>query len=178
MKAAALSTRDSTAALRRTAHAENSISEGLPDWVRQFDSPRMDHRRETRRWHDLRRHWLQAVQAFKDKKWQVCYDYASEAIRLNPRKTVLFEEPQPISCRHWISHLMLFLWSCHRQWRQLLELLFLSTLTIFSNHLPMRLSFMRFLARACTVPLKCKTPARPYHAFAARLSRNSALREV
>ena len=23
---------------------------------------------------------------FKDKNWQLCYDYASEAIRLNPRK--------------------------------------------------------------------------------------------
>ena len=27
-----------------------------------------------------------AVKAFKDKNWQLCYDYASEAIRLNPRK--------------------------------------------------------------------------------------------
>uniref|UniRef100_A0A7S3AQP2 J domain-containing protein n=1 Tax=Haptolina ericina TaxID=156174 RepID=A0A7S3AQP2_9EUKA len=29
----------------------------------------------------------QAVKAFKDKKWQLTYDFASEAIRLNPRKT-------------------------------------------------------------------------------------------
>ena len=27
-----------------------------------------------------------AVKAFKAKQWQLCYDYASEAIRLNPRK--------------------------------------------------------------------------------------------
>ena len=27
-----------------------------------------------------------AVKAFKDKSWQLCYDLASEAIRLNPRK--------------------------------------------------------------------------------------------
>ena len=27
-----------------------------------------------------------AVQAFRDKHWQLCYDVASEAIRLNPTK--------------------------------------------------------------------------------------------
>ena len=28
-----------------------------------------------------------AVVAFKAKRWQLCYDHASEAIRLNPKKT-------------------------------------------------------------------------------------------
>ena len=27
-----------------------------------------------------------AVKAFKEKNWQLCYDLASESIRLNPRK--------------------------------------------------------------------------------------------